>query len=639
MGDFNVRIAKTKEQSQVFMRHLLQDVEAFKYMLENKLFEDDIIRIGAEQELCIVDVNCKPAHKNIELLELINNDDVVTELAKFNIELNLEPKTLTGDCFRSLENEILEKLDLVKQSSVQLNLQPVLAGILPTIRKGDVAMKNITPLARYRLLLDVLKKLRGSKVELKIGGTDELNIKHDSALTEACNTSFQVHLQIKPDEFVDKYNFAQILAAPLMAICTNSPLLFGKRLWHETRIALFQQSLDTRDSLEHLREKSPRVIFGNEWLKESITELYKEDIARYKILLNTDIEESSLDTLKNGNIPSLRALNIHNGTVYRWMRPCYGISPNGKPHLRIENRIIPAGPTVLDEVANAAFWIGAMAGFEGNMKDVISHFSFADAKNNFFAACRYGIDSYFYWLDGEKLAATDVLRNKLIPIAKNGLRKMKVDEQDVERYIGVIEQRIDAKKTGSQWQLNSFNALIKECGREEAVAIITSKMIEKQASNEPVHDWELANKTDIKNWAPQSLKVEEFMTTDLFTAQPDDIVEFVADILDWRKIRHLPIEDKKGKLIGMVSSRKLLNYYKNAVKNGEQINATVKEVMVKDPVTISPYNSIIDAIELMEKHKIGSLPVVKRGKLVGIVTEMDFLRLSTRLLRRLSEEQ
>ena len=638
MGELNVRIASSKEQSQIFVKHLLEDVEALSFMLDNNWFENDIVRIGAEQEMCIVDKNCKPAHQNIELLNIIDHPDVVTELAKFNIELNLDPKELTGNCFSELEKEILEKIELVKEASDSLDLKPVLTGILPTIRKSDVNFKNVTPLDRYKLLLQILKKLRGSKVELKIGGTDELHTKHDSALTEACNTSFQVHLQIKPEEFVDRYNFAQIIAAPLMAICVNSPLLFGKRLWHETRIALFQQSLDTRDSVEHLREKSPRVVFGHQWLRESITELYKEDIARYKVLLNTDITESSLDLVKKGEVPKLRALNIHNGTVYRWMRPCYGVSDNGKPHLRIENRIIGAGPSVIDEVSNAAFWIGLMNGFEDDMKEVINRFDFDDAKNNFFAACRYGINSYFNWIDGEKIEAIELLKDKLIPIAITGLQKAGVNQEDIDRYIGVIENRVANKVTGASWTLDSFNQLIKDCGREEAATILTSKMIQMQEQNKPVHEWETATKDDIENWSPHSLKVEEFMTTDLFTAHPDDIIEFVADIIDWRKIRHVPVETKTGRLAGVVSSRLLLKHYRHVVKHNIQDTITVKDIMIKDPITISPYQSIIEAIELMEEHQIGSLPVVKRGKLVGIVTEVDFLRLSTRLMRRLSEE-
>lgn len=637
MGDLNVHVAKSNKQAQKFVRHLLNDVKAVEYMLANDWFEDNIIRIGAEQELCIVDQNGKPTHRNIELLEAINHEDVVSELAQFNIELNLTPNEFKGDCFSKLENEILEKMNLVEQSATKLDIQTVMAGILPTIRKSDVAMSNVTPLERYRLIINILNRLRGSKVELKIGGTDELIVHHDSALMEACNTSFQVHLQIKPKEFVDQYNFSQIVAAPLMAIAANSPLLFGRRLWHETRVPLFQQSIDTRRHSEHLREQSPRVSFGNKWLTDSIADLYKEDVARYQVILNADIEQDSMDMIEHGKVPDLRALNIHNGTIYRWNRPCYGISKNGKPHLRIENRIIPSGPTVIDEVANAAFWIGLMHGNESDMKEVIQRFDFDDAKTNFFAACRYGIDSYFNWIDGEKIDATDLLNSKLIPLAKKGLKKAKINKKDIDRYMGVIEDRVSSRRTGASWMLDSFNHLIKSSGREEAATAITAKMIKQQKKNIPVHQWELAELNDVENWSPYSLKVEEFMTTDLYSAQPNDIIEFLSNILEWNKIRHLPIENKQGKLVGVVSSRLILRHYKESQKNPDYKAETAKDIMVKEPITISPYASIKEAIQLMESHKIGCLPVVKKGKLVGMVTESDFLELSSRLMKRMAD--
>ncbi len=639
MGDLNVSIAKSKVQSQKFVRHLLNDVEAMTYMLEHDWFEDDIIRIGAEQELCIVDASYKPAPKNIELLNQINNKDIVTELAQFNIEFNLQPHELTSNCFRLLEEEILDKMDQVLSHTKALDLEPVMAGILPTIRKSDLAQENITPYERYKLLINVLNKLRGSKIELKIGGTDELMVQHDSALMEACNTSFQVHLQTRPKEFADQYNFAQVIAAPIMALAVNSPLLFGKRLWHETRIALFQQSVDTRKKVEHLREKSPRVVFGTKWLEQSIVELYKEDIARYEIILNADIDQDSLQMVQDGQVPELRALNINNGTIYRWNRPCYGISANGKPHLRIENRILPSGPSVLDEVANAAFWIGLMHGNNEDMADVTARFSFDDAKNNFFAACRYGINSYFHWIDGQRIDAIELIRNRLIPMATKGLEKANIDQQDIERYMSVIQNRVDHKVTGSSWMLSSFNDMIKISDREEASTAITAKMIEMQRENKPVHEWELANLFDIKNWSPHALKVEEFMTTDLFTAAPDDILEFVSDILEWQKIRHLPIENKQGKLVGLVSSRLLLRHYREVYKSNEtkKKNYTARDIMIKDPITISPYSTILEAIAIMEEHKIGCLPVLKNNKLVGIITEVDFIRLSTRLIKRLGD--
>jgi hypothetical protein len=191
------------------------------------------------------------------------------------------------------------------------------------------------------------------------------------------------------------YNISQALAGPLIAISANSPIVFGRRLWHESRIALFQQSLDTRTTHDHMRERSPRVNFGNDWLKDSILEIYREDIARFRVLLSGDVEEDAIDLIHKGKVPKLRALQVHNSTVYRWNRPCYGISSNGKPHLRIENRVIPSGPTSIDEVANTALWIGAMMGMGDKYDDITQHISFEDVRDNFGKAAKFGIDSKF----------------------------------------------------------------------------------------------------------------------------------------------------------------------------------------------------------------------------------------------------
>ena len=251
----------------------------------------------------------------------------------------------------------------------------------------------------------------------------KLNIKHDSAMFESCNTSFQVHLQVRPDEFVRKYNIAQVLAGPVLAISVNSPLLFGKKLWSETRIALFQQTVDTRRVSEHLRDRSGRVMFGNDWVHDSMVELFKEDISRFRVMLMCDTDQDAMELIEKGKTPKLRALNIHNSTVYRWNRACYGISPNGKPHLRIENRVLPSGPTVADEVSNAAFWIGLMTGFEDYSQEVTKDFEFDHVKENFLTAARNGLGAKFTWKGGKKIGASELVSEVLLPIAREGLSK------------------------------------------------------------------------------------------------------------------------------------------------------------------------------------------------------------------------
>ena len=302
MGIQSVYAAENKQQMQTFMRAVLRDMQALEYMLDNDWFESDITRIGAEQEMCLVDKFGRPAAINMEVLKDFHPEWLTTELAKFNLECNLQPQLFEGDCFTEIEVEIARYLAQIAEKIEPHDARILLTGILPTIRKTDMGRDNITPVPRYFALLDSLRQMRGDAHELHLSGIDELRLKHDSPFLEACNTSFQVHLQVAPQDFVKLYNISLAVAAPVMAMAANSPLLFGKRLWHETRIALFQQSVDTRVTHDHLRERSPRVTFGNDWLHGSILDIYREDISRYRPVLSSDVEEDSLALVKQGII-------------------------------------------------------------------------------------------------------------------------------------------------------------------------------------------------------------------------------------------------------------------------------------------------------------------------------------------------
>jgi CBS domain-containing protein len=467
---------------------------------------------------------------------------------------------------------------------------------------------------------------------------DELLVKHDSPLLEACNTSFQVHLQVTPKEFVKMYNIAQTLAGPVTAISANSPLVFGRRLWHETRIALFQQSLDTRTTHDHMRERLPRVNFGSGWLRGDITEIYKEDISRFRVLLAGAIEEDSLAMVHAGKTPKLRALQIHNSTVYRWNRPCYGISPNGKPHLRIENRVMPAGPTPVDETANAAFWLGCMVSMGSHYEDITKHIDFVDVRDNFLKAAKFGIDTTFTWLKDKKVPVTELILKELLPMAREGLKARKVKAADISKYLDIIEARAKEHKTGARWALRTFTALKKEVTNDEAVTAVTAAIIKNQKENKPVHTWKEGTAADLADWHPGKIKVEEFMSTDLFTVQRDDLIELVAEIMDWRRIRYMPVENNKGELIGLISSRMLLRHFARRNKSEDASGSTlVSDIMIEKPVTVTPDTSILDAMHKMQQHRIGCLPVVKGKELVGIITEMDFLRITSRLMERIEK--
>jgi len=505
MGEQKVSILRSKDEMQTFVKAILNDVQALEHMLDNDYFESDIIRIGAEQEMCIVNAkNYKPAPINLDILEKGKKHKWLDqELARFNLETNLTPHVFEKDCLSKLENENLKYIKKIRELTAESDSKICLTGILPTLRKYDLELHNLTPVPRYFALMESIQNLRGNHFELRFEGIDELHINHQSPLLEAVNTSFQIHLQVTPKTFVPMYNIAQVLAAPVMAIAANSPIVFGKRLWHESRIAMFQQAIDTRTSRNNLRENSPRVHFGNDWLKESILEIYKEDITRFRVLLAGDEKEDSIELLKNGKVPKLRALQVHNSTVYRWNRPCYGISDNGKPHLRIENRVIPAGPTILDATANAALWLGAMVGMHEKYPDITKELSFADAADNFKKAAKFGIDSTFNWIGDKKMTACELMLKEIIPLAKIGLKKQGINKKDIERYLGVIEQRAKTHTNGARWQLRTYTELRKKVGKDEALSVLTAAIVKNQEQEIPVHKWKMPKLSDLENYRPR----------------------------------------------------------------------------------------------------------------------------------------
>lgn len=596
--------------------------------------------MGAEQEMALVrQGSLKPATVAMEALDRLQQYPWLTsELAAFNLEVNLTPYELTGDCLSRTETELLGYLDTIRHTLRDMDADLVLTGILPTLRKHDLILDNLTPKERYYALMAALKEMQlGQAFELRLTGIDELLVRHDTPLLEACNTSFQVHLQVAPARFVQMYNIAQALAAPVLAVAANSPIVFGRRLWHESRIALFQQSIDTRSTHDHMRERSPRVQFGSGWLRDSILNIYKEDIARFRVLISSEARESSLDQLRRGEVPRLRALQAHNSTVYRWNRPCFGISPNGKPHLRIENRVLPAGPTVLDEVANAAFWLGTMTAMGQEIEDVTKRVSWEDVRDNFGKVARFGIDTQLNWFDDRKISTVELVQHTLLPMAEKGLRQAGIDEADIGRYLGVIEARTAAHMNGARWMLRAFTKLKHETSQDEALCALTASIMQNQQTNQPGHTWALPGTEFLRHYNPGGLRIEEFMTTDLFTAHPDDPIPMVTEIMDWRRLRYMPVENEKGQLIGLITSRLLLRHFSKREDLEGPRPTTVGELMITQPTVIHQEATLLEAMTVMREQQIGCLPVLKDQELVGIITEMDFVRISSRLLERLGD--
>ncbi len=633
MGRHDVSSAFSDEQLRGFMKAILADVHALERMLDEDRFETGIRRIGAEQEMFLIDRQGRAWCGADAMMQKLKHKQFTYELAQFNLECNLLPQVFGGSCLSAMEAELHGLLERARTTAAELGGGVVLTGILPTLRRSDLTLDSMVQNPRFLALNNALAQLRGGEFQFRLKGVDELEMTHDNVMLESCNTSFQVHFQVGPKEFAKLYNTAQAITAPVLAASTNSPILLGRRLWRETRVALFQQSVDGRSAAHQDRGRRPRVNFGDGWVKDSVLEIFREDIARFRLLLATDLDEDPEAVLDRDGVPNLTALRLHNGTVYRWNRACYGIS-DGKPHLRIEARALPSGPSVPDEMANAAFFFGLMAAVSHEIQDVAKVMSFDDARGNFVAAARLGLQANLTWFHGKEYAAPQLIEEVLLPLARDGLRTAKVDESDIDRYLGIVGERVKRGRTGARWALDSIGAMGEKGTKDQRMCALVRATVSRQQTGQPVHTWELADTGEFDGWRESYLQVGQFMTTDLFTVHPEDVVDLAASLMDWRHIRHVPVEDNDGRLVGLVSHRSLLRLVGQGMKGQDRQAVAVKDIMKRDPVIVSPNTPTLEAIDLMRKHKVGSLPVVEETRLVGIITERDLIRVAAMLFEK-----
>jgi CBS domain-containing protein len=617
MGDLNINSLGVNVHRAAFIRHLLNDVKALELMLEKNLIENDIYRIGAEQEICLVNSKWRPT-KNAEiLLEEIDHPNFTTELARFNLEINLDPVELKEDCFTQVETQLKKFLKKAEEVAAKHDTKIILTGILPTITENELEFEYMTPQPRYWLLNDMLRELRGTDFRLHIRGVEELTIRHDSVLFEACNTSFQLHLQIPPEDFVSSYNWAQAISGPILGICTNSPLLMGRELWCETRIALFRQSIDTRSATQALKDQQSRVTFGNKWVSGSVADIFKDDIAQYKVMLAQEMPADSLEELSAGRIPKLHALNLNNGTIYRWNRPCYGVC-NEKAHVRIENRYIPSGPSTIDEMANFAFWVGVMIGRPSKYDDMPSVMDFRDAKSNFVKAARVGRDAKLHW-NGKSMSIKKIVEKELLPMAHAGLKKVGINEEDREYLLDVIKKRINGQ-CGSEWMTTNYRMLRDNTNKDDALRLLTRAIFKNQKKDRPIHKWPAIKGDGYLKEA--SHLVGHIMSTKLFTVNEHDLANLATSLMRWNNIHHVPVVNDLGRLAGLLTSTHAKKFKQPDNENEHPI---VADIMQEEVITVDPQTHIHDAIKTMKKHSIGCLPVIKNLDLVGIITIKDVI--------------
>lgn len=635
MGDQAIRPQENREHERKFMGSILRDIQALELMLKKGMIEEGVRRIGAEQEVCLLKRDWHPAMQGPELIRQLADPHLAPELARFNLELNLDPQLLEGKGFSTMGKQLDALLSKVEKAAGDMGTKVIMTGILPTIRLQDLAWEHMTPSPRFKILADRIQAFRGKDFEFYIQGIDQLITRHGNILYEACNTSFQVHLQVDPGDFVTKYNWAQAISGPVLAAAANSPLLLGKRLWHETRVALFEQAVDMRSGENVMRQKDARVSFGHGWLQNSIVELFRDDIARHELIISADLPPDSLEILEKGEIPRLKALMLHNGTLYKWNRPCYGIT-DGVPHLRIECRYLPAGPTSLDEMANAALWVGLMqaTGTDGYASHIDREMDFDIAKANFITGAREGLGAQFHWPGRGLIPARQLLLEELLPMARGGLERSGVDRAEIDKYLGVIQARVEKGKNGATWLIDNYTRLLKKARPQEAMLAVTAGAWLRQSYGQPVHTWDEARLQDTGDCRSRYAQVSEVMSTDLITVREDDPVRLVSRIMDWRHIHHVPVESEQGKLIGIISAGLLVQHMAEGTDAGEQ---KVGDIMVRDPMTIAPETSTREALRKMAELKIGCLPVVNEGRLVGILTGSDGVRLAHRLFEELDD--
>lgn len=618
MGDFRVRKIEYEEDRRKMYQYAINDIEAFDLMLKEHMFNEGELWIGAEQEMCIVDNKYNPTTSALNLLDAIHDEHYTNELALFNMEINLDPLPLKNDCFKAMEHSLVELMKKGYTEADKKEEHLIMSGILPTLKYHHLQEKYMTPIARYKTLSQSLSRIRGSKFEVYLQGVDDMIMSLGSVLFEACNTSFQLHLQVNPNDFVNQHNWSQMIAGPVLSACVNSPLLFGNELWAETRIALFKQSLDTRTSQKYLRTKLPRVYFGRGWLKESPVELWKNDLMRFPLLVTSDDLKDSMALLKSGEIPDLRGIRLHNGTTYTWNRLCYGYSSK-QPHLRIECRYLPSGPTAIDEIANFALWIGLMRCEPEGGVEFWKKNSFKAAKNNFILAARSGLNSVFDWY-GKNISAKDLMLEKLIPMARQGLLESGVDSDHINKYLGVIQKRVEAEVTGSSWLIKNYRILSKKYGEVLAEKELVKQSIAYQEENLPLYQWKnIENKTITS--VDQNISVDHLMSTDIYSVNENASIELILSILEWKSIHHLPVENDEGDLVGLITDGLV-----KRLNNITDHPAYAKDIMIKDVYTIGSQYSIKDAEQIMNKTRISGLPVTYQNKLVGMITLTDLQR-------------
>jgi len=463
-------------------------LDVFARMLREAAFDTVDPMTGLEIELNLVDEEGRPALKNAQVLEKIANPDFQTELGQFNIEINIPPRLLREGGLTAYEEHVRAALNDAEARSSEVGAHLVMIGILPTLEDGHLRPSSLSSNPRYQLLSDQILAARGEDIVLDVTGVERLQATADSIVPEAACTSTQLHVQTSPEQFASYWNASQCIASVQLAVGANSPYLLGKELWRETRIPLFEQATDTRSEELKAQGVRPRVWFGERWIT-SVFDLFEENVRYFPALLPVTDDEDPLAVLESGGVPRLSELRLHNGTIYRWNRPVYDIA-RGTPHLRVENRVLAAGPTVVDTMANAALYFGLVRALAEGERPLWSQMSFSAAEENFHVAARDGIDAQVYWPGVGQVRVTELVLRRLLPLARAGLSSWGVSAEESDRLLGIIEQRCLLGTNAAEWFAGRVHAEGDGVDRAEALRRTLVAYRALMHTNEPCHTWE-----------------------------------------------------------------------------------------------------------------------------------------------------
>ena len=492
MGDDVAATSYSREDRRRYREKVRLDLDVFGRMLSQSVFDYERPQIGLEIELNLVDEHFQPRMTNAEVLERIADPAFQTEIGQYNIELNVDPRSLPGDAAIELENDLRGSLNRAEILAKETGAHIVAVGILPTVMPEHLHSGSMSTSNRYTALNEAMVTARGEDMYIDIEGAsgDHLAMYADSIAPESACTSVQLHLQVAPHDFAAYWNGAQALSGLQLAVGANSPYFCGKELWHETRTELFSQATDTRPIELRNQGVRPRVFFGERWIT-SVFDLFEENVRYFPALLPETTDEDPVATLEAGGAPRLSELRLHNGTVYRWNRPIYDIA-DGRPHLRVENRVLPAGPTIIDTMANSAFYYGVLRRIVEQDRPIWTRMSFADAERNFHACARYGLAAKVFWPGFGEVPAGELVLRHLLPMADEGLRHWGVSSAVRDRYLGVIENRCTSGINGATWQIAAVHHLEdRGADRPSALRGMLESYVQAMHSNEPVHTWPL----------------------------------------------------------------------------------------------------------------------------------------------------